>query len=120
MSLLDDARRLAERGFTPWPLEVLGDGDDGRICESCNQVVTATDTDNQWTGHATDCPWLAMSQIVAALEAAERWLAAESAVTKFQARADMPDYIPSPLYHERAEARTALAAALKGEEVTTP
>lgn len=56
-------------------------------------------------------------RIVAALEAAERWEAAEKTVSDYQAQGDHDgQYIPSPLYRERDSARSALVAALKGGE----
>lgn len=60
MSLLDDARRLANAD--PWP-------DDQSTCPFCGE----------WVGkHAEECPWLQMPQIVAALEATEAIVAPES------------------------------------------
>lgn len=62
MSLLDDARRLAKSGFTPWE-------DSCRLkCELCGADGAGEDGPFP---HESDCPWLAMPQIVAALEAAE-------------------------------------------------
>lgn len=58
MSLLDDARRLAD----PYAVPEDGPG----ICWWCGEPA-------MWIGggHAPDCPWLSMPRIVAALEAAE-------------------------------------------------
>jgi hypothetical protein len=70
MSLLDDARRLLEdrpaRGGS-----VLKSHPQGR-CYYCAG-------DGYGEPHAPDCPWLALPQIVAALEGRERALAALAA-----------------------------------------
>lgn len=66
MTLVEAARRLTERGFTPY------DEDDAIICELCDQPVAVANTPNGWAGHAPVCPWLSMPRIVAALEAADR------------------------------------------------
>lgn len=94
MSPLDAVRRLADSGI-------------GLHCDFC--------TGSPISGHFEGCPILGMPKIVAALEAAERWCAAETAVKEEQARADMPEYIPSLLFYERVKATIALVAALKGE-----
>lgn len=59
MSLLDEARRLAEQVD---PIHV-----DSGHCFECEG----------WDQHLNDCPWLAMPRIVAALEAAQRLLQSE-------------------------------------------
>lgn len=90
MSLLDDARRLADKldrgGDGPWTSE-------GRAmrCLGC-------DVDLVTSSHASDCPWLSMSKIVAALEAAERFVNAKT-------------------WRDSDAAEAALVAALKGEVV---
>jgi hypothetical protein len=69
MSILDDARRLAD--MSP-------DGDDGRgdtVCVYCladhyiRDGAAFTRADD--VQHAPDCPWLSMPKIVAALEVAD-------------------------------------------------
>ncbi len=57
MSLLEDARRLAE--YTNRQPRM--------ICMTCQQPFAEGER-----GHASDCPYLALPRIVAALEAAER------------------------------------------------
>ena len=64
MTLLDDARRLAEEGFEPRDT-VHESG-----CTFCGPSGTYRG-DGPWP-HLPDCSWLAMPRIVAALEAAER------------------------------------------------
>lgn len=59
MSLLDDARRLAEQDEPDENFEHGG----RRYFVFCGRMVTQ--------GHAPDCSWLALPKIVAALEAAE-------------------------------------------------
>lgn len=58
MSLLDDARRLAETD----PAELVNSHSRCHWCEE----FTSTEQ------HTLDCPWLAIPKIVAALETAER------------------------------------------------
>jgi hypothetical protein len=78
MSILDDARRLAD--MSP-------DGDDGRgdtVCVYCladhyiRDGAAFTRADD--VQHAPDCPWLSMPKIVEALKAAEAVLWAADAV----------------------------------------
>ncbi len=60
MSLLDDARRLAQR-VDP----VVDD-----YCEACQQASPPRATGTPFP-HASYCPWLSLPKIVAALEAAQ-------------------------------------------------
>lgn len=117
MSLLEDARRLAERGFTPWEDSCHW------TCESCGCHVETDEEASTWTGHAPDCPWLAMPRIVAALEAAE-WVAADGGCFPDEAndgqtfnRCTFCYWGPSPKYdggHHEECPYQALVAALEG------
>ena len=55
MSVLDDARRIAEAGAPEY----------GGDCVLCRQRIDG----DAYEGHAPDCPWLSLPRIVAALEA---------------------------------------------------
>jgi len=111
MNLMDDARRLAKNGFTPWE-------------DSCHLTCDLCGADFAEDGarHAPGCPWLSMPKIVAVLEAAERMVAAWQADT---GHGPIPgsmggfyeNFEQGRAYHrERHEAEEALVAALKGEE----
>lgn len=62
MSLIEDAKRLARSGFTPW------EDSCHLTCEMCGEDGAGEDGPFP---HSPNCPWLAMPRIVAALEAAE-------------------------------------------------
>jgi hypothetical protein len=77
MSLLDDARRLAEMqpGWDP--------GTEGWACSGCRAVSgpfadeeREADVAYAAFAHDPDCPWLSMPKIVAVIEAAARVAAA--------------------------------------------
>ena len=55
MTVLDDARRIAEAGAPEY----------GGDCVLCRLRIEG----DAYEGHAPDCPWLSMPRIVAALEA---------------------------------------------------
>lgn len=59
MSLLDDARRLAKSGFTPW------EDSCHLTCELCGADGAGEDGPFP---HVLGCPWLSLPRIVAALE----------------------------------------------------
>ena len=84
MSLLDAARRLAETD----PAELVNSHSRCHWCEE----FTSTEQ------HTPDCPWLAMPQIVAALEAAERVI--------------LVSRHPAPRVNEMIRAEDALGDAL--------
>lgn len=66
MSLVDAARKLWEAGASM-----------DEHCHHCDSYITSFLPAEHQTGeHSPDCPWLALPQIVAALEAAEKVLTA--------------------------------------------
>ena len=77
MSLLDDARRLAKNGFTPW------EDSCHLTCELCGE-----DFAEEGAQHAPNCPWLSMPKIVAVLEAAD--------IAVKEARREMPNRLLYP------------------------
>jgi hypothetical protein len=94
VSLLDDARRLAER---------KPDGNIGAWAEMCIFCYGPLTGDEP---HKPDCPWLSMPKIVAALDAVE------CAVEMLDAWDISSDDLTNVL-----DARHILVAALKGEVV---
>ena len=74
MGLLEDVRILAKRGFTPW------EDSCHLVCELCGGTCLLGDgTDLE---HKSNCSWLAMPKIVAALEAAGDLLVASDRVSR--------------------------------------
>jgi hypothetical protein len=65
-SIVEMAKRLADDGFTPWE----------DFCHLTCELCWSDFADDGSARHEDDCPWLAMPRIVAALEAAERIVAA--------------------------------------------
>lgn len=68
MKPLEAARRMAEPRVAHW---VYGDSAADK-CLYCDQNGERAVEINAPLDHATDCPWLSMPKIVAALEAASR------------------------------------------------
>ena len=71
MGLVEDARTLARRGFTPW------EDSCHLTCELCGNDGAGVEGAHP---HDPTCPWLSMPRIVAVLEAAERMVAAADLV----------------------------------------
>lgn len=98
MTLLEDARRLAEKN----------PHDAGWACFSCGMPNGR----NSGFGdtHHTGCPWLALPKIVAALEAAEE-------LSGFYGKLTFIGGFPGS--GELCRLTQALVAALRGEDVPT-
>lgn len=118
MSLLDDARRLAERNALAFVT------DTGAFrCIACPAGVVF-DSDEELV-HSPRCPSLALPRIVAVLEAAERLIVPYDGEPSEYARSEDAHFHafcerPIGQGHEPDCAWQALVAALRGDDAQAP
>ena len=111
MSLLDDARRLAEGGPPTY---------EDMFCLLCDAQVVAFGVNPVYPAgpHRIDCPWPAMPRIVAALEAAGRIAndsPLDSKVAQGGAEVEACKFCYGEFAHEADCPWQALVAAMRGE-----
>ena len=117
MSLLDDARRLAG----VWPTDRYDN------CVFCYEIQRSDEPT-----HAPDCPWLAMPQIVAALEAAERLVESNELIVEGEGtwklhclsceavQDDWTPFDPKPFLHTPKCLITAMEVGVAPQESEKP
>ena len=92
--MLDDARAMLQ-------IQPLFEEGDDMACRLCGELISPYP---DFAGHESDCPWISLPKIVAALEAAERVITWDRSVAPEPSAKLVP-----------ASAYDALVAALKGE-----